>query len=96
MFPYADIVQKELLNGAELSDLFLEFDEKPLGSASIAQVSTSFYLFPFCLSLEEINSSCLSLFICFISYFLLDQRMKLRMFISDNFDIYRNVLFTSE
>eukprot|EP00596_Hydrurales_sp_CCMP1899_P001988 CAMPEP_0119051372 /NCGR_PEP_ID=MMETSP1177-20130426/73012_1 /TAXON_ID=2985 /ORGANISM="Ochromonas sp, Strain CCMP1899" /LENGTH=511 /DNA_ID=CAMNT_0007030557 /DNA_START=211 /DNA_END=1743 /DNA_ORIENTATION=- len=33
-----DIIKKELLNGAELSDLFLEFDDKPLGSASIAQV----------------------------------------------------------
>ena len=35
-----DVIQKELLNGAELSELFLEFDDKPLGSASIAQVST--------------------------------------------------------
>lgn len=33
-----DIVKTELLNGGELSDLFLEFDDAPLGSASIAQV----------------------------------------------------------
>ena len=31
-------VEKELLDGADLSDLFASFDEKPLGSASIAQV----------------------------------------------------------
>jgi predicted unusual protein kinase regulating ubiquinone biosynthesis (AarF/ABC1/UbiB family) len=36
-----DVIQKELLNGAELSELFLEFDDKPLGSASIAQVSSA-------------------------------------------------------
>lgn len=33
-----DIVRTELLNGAELSELFAEFDDTPLGSASIAQV----------------------------------------------------------
>ena len=33
-----NIVQKELLNDADLSDLFLEFDDEPLGAASIAQV----------------------------------------------------------
>lgn len=33
-----EIVRRELLNGAELSELFLEFDDVPLGSASIAQV----------------------------------------------------------
>lgn len=33
-----DVVRRELLNGAELGELFLEFDEVPLGSASIAQV----------------------------------------------------------
>ena len=32
------IVQNDLLEGAPLSELFSEFDEKPLGSASIAQV----------------------------------------------------------
>lgn len=32
------IVSKELLQGAPLSELFLEFDDVPLGSASIAQV----------------------------------------------------------
>ena len=32
------IVQSDLLEGAPLSELFLEFDDKPLGSASIAQV----------------------------------------------------------
>lgn len=39
-----DIIKKELLNGAELSDLFLEFDDKPLGSASIAQVQMYAYV----------------------------------------------------
>jgi len=33
-----DVVRKELMNGADLDELFLEFDEVPLGSASIAQV----------------------------------------------------------
>eukprot|EP01035_Chromulina_nebulosa_P019087 gene19087-24915_t len=33
-----NIVSQELLNGADLSDLFSEFDDEPLGSASIAQV----------------------------------------------------------
>ena len=33
-----DIVRSELLDNAPLSDLFLEFDEIPIGSASIAQV----------------------------------------------------------
>ena len=33
-----EIVQKELLQGAPLDELFSSFDEKPLGSASIAQV----------------------------------------------------------
>lgn len=33
-----DIIQREILNGADLSELFLEFDDVPLGSASIAQV----------------------------------------------------------
>lgn len=33
-----DIVKKDLLEGADLSDLFAEFDDTPLGSASIAQV----------------------------------------------------------
>eukprot|EP01038_Epipyxis_sp_PR26KG_P010023 gene10023-13479_t len=33
-----EIVRKELLGGAELSELFSDFDEEPLGSASIAQV----------------------------------------------------------
>jgi aarF domain-containing kinase len=33
-----EIVRRELLNGAELSELFSEFDDIPLGSASIAQV----------------------------------------------------------
>jgi aarF domain-containing kinase len=33
-----DIVRKELLGGAPLSELFSEFDDEPLGSASIAQV----------------------------------------------------------
>jgi len=33
-----DVVRRELLDGAELSDLFAEFDDEPLGSASIAQV----------------------------------------------------------
>jgi aarF domain-containing kinase len=32
------VVSRELLGGADLSDLFLEFDDVPLGSASIAQV----------------------------------------------------------
>ena len=32
------IVQKELMNDADLSDLFMEFDDEPLGAASIAQV----------------------------------------------------------
>ena len=32
------IVKRELLDGAELTDLFEEFDDEPLGSASIAQV----------------------------------------------------------
>lgn len=32
------VVQDDLLNGADLSELFLEFDDEPLGSASIAQV----------------------------------------------------------
>jgi aarF domain-containing kinase len=31
-------IRTELLDGAELSDLFAEFDDEPLGSASIAQV----------------------------------------------------------
>jgi aarF domain-containing kinase len=39
-----DIIKKELLNGAELSDLFLEFDDKPLGSASIAKVYIYIYI----------------------------------------------------
>lgn len=33
-----DVVRKELLNNAELSDLFLDFDDEPLGAASIGQV----------------------------------------------------------
>lgn len=33
-----DVVRAELLNGAELSELFSEFDDEPLGSASIGQV----------------------------------------------------------
>jgi aarF domain-containing kinase len=33
-----EVVRRELLNDAELSDLFLEFDDEPLGAASIAQV----------------------------------------------------------
>lgn len=33
-----DVVRRELLNGGPLSDLFSEFDDIPLGSASIAQV----------------------------------------------------------
>eukprot|EP01041_Mallomonas_annulata_P000519 gene519-995_t len=33
-----EIIRKELLNGAPLTDLFCEFDDIPLGSASIAQV----------------------------------------------------------
>lgn len=33
-----EIVRIELLNGAELNELFAEFDDVPLGSASIAQV----------------------------------------------------------
>jgi hypothetical protein len=33
-----DVVRKELLQGAPLSDLFEWFDDTPLGSASIAQV----------------------------------------------------------
>jgi aarF domain-containing kinase len=32
------VVRQELLDGAPLSDLFLSFDEEPLGAASIAQV----------------------------------------------------------
>lgn len=32
------VVRKELLGNAELSELFLDFDDEPLGSASIAQV----------------------------------------------------------
>jgi len=32
------IVISELMNGGELSELFTEFDDEPLGSASIAQV----------------------------------------------------------
>lgn len=33
-----DVVRRELLEGGDLSELFSEFDETPLGSASIAQV----------------------------------------------------------
>mmetsp|Transcript_7988 Transcript_7988/g.17889 ORF Transcript_7988/g.17889 Transcript_7988/m.17889 type:complete len:639 (+) Transcript_7988:163-2079(+) len=33
-----DVVRRELLQGAPLDELFLEFDDIPLGSASIAQV----------------------------------------------------------
>ena len=33
-----EVVRTELLGGADLSELFLEFDDEPLGSASIAQV----------------------------------------------------------
>lgn len=33
-----DIVRQDLLNGADLCELFASFDEAPLGSASIAQV----------------------------------------------------------
>jgi aarF domain-containing kinase len=33
-----NVVRKELLNNAELSDLFLDFDDEPLGAASIGQV----------------------------------------------------------
>lgn len=34
-----EIVRNELLGGGDLSELFLEFEDEPLGSASIAQVS---------------------------------------------------------
>lgn len=33
-----DVIRRDLLDGAELSEMFSEFDEIPLGSASIAQV----------------------------------------------------------
>eukprot|EP01036_Dinobryon_divergens_P027249 gene27250-35987_t len=33
-----EVIRRDLLNNAELSELFLEFDDEPLGSASIAQV----------------------------------------------------------
>ena len=33
-----EVVRNELLGGADLSELFAEFDDEPLGSASIAQV----------------------------------------------------------
>eukprot|EP00981_Chlorochromonas_danica_P006672 scaffold1450_cov181-Ochromonas_danica.AAC.2 len=33
-----DVVRRELLKGGELDELFLKFDDEPLGSASIAQV----------------------------------------------------------
>ncbi len=36
-----EIVKQELLSGGDLSELFLEFDEEPLGSASIAQVNSN-------------------------------------------------------
>ena len=32
------VIKNELLEGGELSELFLDFDDEPLGSASIAQV----------------------------------------------------------
>ena len=32
------VVRQELLDGAPLSDLFLDFEKEPLGAASIAQV----------------------------------------------------------
>ena len=32
------VISRDLLNGGPLTDLFLEFDDQPLGSASIAQV----------------------------------------------------------
>jgi ABC1 atypical kinase-like domain len=63
-------VQKELLNGAELSDLFLEFDDKPLGSASIAQVTNHSFIFSQALFTFSVSLSLSSFNL--LHFFILD------------------------
>lgn len=43
-----EIVRNELLGGGDLSELFLEFEDEPLGSASVAQVRKTLKLADIC------------------------------------------------